>query len=109
MELQEVVQGLAEVVGRVKPRRAVVDSISVVRLLAGGPGAVTRPKEGAEDDAATGAAELAALGVGPAGDYVQGLDTERRLELRDQCASLLPRQGPVDVTASAWATIGRTP
>jgi SAM-dependent methyltransferase len=49
------------------------------------------------------------LGVGPAGDYVQGLDTERRLELRDRCASLLPRQGPVEVTASAWATIGRTP
>ncbi|MCU7728324.1 methyltransferase domain-containing protein [Actinoplanes sp. KI2] len=49
------------------------------------------------------------LGVGPAGDYVRGLDTERRLELRDRCASLLPQQGPVDVTASAWATIGRTP
>src|SRR3954468_22959044 len=37
VELQEVDQGLAEVVGRVRPRRAVVDSISVVRLLAGGP------------------------------------------------------------------------
>src|SRR3954469_5730333 len=35
VELQEVVQGLAEVVGRVKPRRAVLDSISLVRLLAG--------------------------------------------------------------------------
>src|SRR3954464_4116963 len=30
VELREVVQGLAEVVGRVKPRRAVVDSISTV-------------------------------------------------------------------------------
>jgi SAM-dependent methyltransferase len=48
------------------------------------------------------------LGVGPAGDYVQGLDTQRRLELRDRCASLLPRQGPVGIAASAWATIGRT-
>src|SRR5947209_12272694 len=37
VELQEVVQGLAEVVARFKPRRAVVDSISVVRLLAGTP------------------------------------------------------------------------
>jgi hypothetical protein len=48
------------------------------------------------------------LGVGSAGDYVQGLDVRRRAELRERCASLLPRQGPVDVTASAWATIGRT-
>jgi SAM-dependent methyltransferase len=47
------------------------------------------------------------LGVGPAGDYVQGLDTRRRSELRDRCASLLPRQGPVDIIASAWAAIGR--
>jgi circadian clock protein KaiC len=37
VELREVVQGLAEVVARVRPRRAVLDSISVVRLLAGGP------------------------------------------------------------------------
>src|SRR3954471_9408257 len=37
VELHEVIQGLAEVVARVKPRRAVLDSISVVRLLAGGP------------------------------------------------------------------------
>src|SRR4051812_32992039 len=37
VELRELVQGLAEVVGRVKPRRAVLDSISVVQLLAGGP------------------------------------------------------------------------
>src|SRR4051794_8753209 len=35
VELHEVIQGLAEVVARVKPRRAVLDSISVVRLLAG--------------------------------------------------------------------------
>jgi SAM-dependent methyltransferase len=48
------------------------------------------------------------LGVGPAGDYVQGLDPRQRAELRDRCASLLTRQGPIDVTASAWTTIGRT-
>jgi SAM-dependent methyltransferase len=46
------------------------------------------------------------LGVGPAGDYVQGLDAPRRAQLRDRCASLLPRPGPIDVTASAWAAIG---
>jgi N-acetylmuramic acid 6-phosphate etherase len=49
----------------------------VIALLAGGPGAVTRPKEGAEDDAATGAAELAALGVGPA-DAVVGISASGR-------------------------------
>ncbi|HKT01183.1 MAG TPA: class I SAM-dependent methyltransferase, partial [Rugosimonospora sp.] len=47
------------------------------------------------------------LGVGPAGDYIQGLDARRRAELRDRCASLLPPRWPVDVTASAWAAIGR--
>ena len=36
VELQDVIHGLAEVVRRVKPRRAVVDSIGAVRLLAGG-------------------------------------------------------------------------
>jgi SAM-dependent methyltransferase len=49
------------------------------------------------------------LGVGPAGDYVKGLDARRRAELRDRCASLLPRQEPIDVTAWAWATIGKSP
>jgi SAM-dependent methyltransferase len=48
------------------------------------------------------------LAVGPAGDYVQGLDERRRAELRDRCASRLPRQGPVDITASAWTATGRT-
>src|SRR4051794_16522363 len=33
VELHEVISGLAEVVARVKPRRAVVDSISIVQLL----------------------------------------------------------------------------
>src|SRR5438067_839621 len=50
---------------------------TVIALLAGGPGAVTKPKEGAEDDAATGAAELRALGVGPA-DAVVGISASGR-------------------------------
>ena len=49
----------------------------VIALLAGGPGAVTKPKEGAEDDAVTGAAELTALGVGPA-DAVVGISASGR-------------------------------
>jgi N-acetylmuramic acid 6-phosphate etherase len=48
-----------------------------IALLAGGPGAVTKPKEGAEDDAAAGASELAALGVGPA-DAVVGISASGR-------------------------------
>jgi SAM-dependent methyltransferase len=47
------------------------------------------------------------LGVGPAGDYVRGLDATRRDELRGRCASLLPQQGAVDITASAWTALGR--
>jgi SAM-dependent methyltransferase len=47
------------------------------------------------------------LGVGPAGDYVRGLDARRRDELRGRCASLLPQQGRIDITASAWTTLGR--
>jgi N-acetylmuramic acid 6-phosphate etherase len=49
----------------------------VIALMAGGPGAVTKPKEGAEDDAATGAAELQALNVGPA-DAVVGISASGR-------------------------------
>jgi SAM-dependent methyltransferase len=48
------------------------------------------------------------LGVGPAGDYVQGLDARCRAELRDRCAARLPQRGPVDICAAAWATMGRT-
>jgi N-acetylmuramic acid 6-phosphate etherase len=50
---------------------------TVIALLAGGPGAVTRPKEGAEDDAAAGAGELTALAVGPA-DAVVGISASGR-------------------------------
>jgi len=49
----------------------------VVALMAGGAGALTRPKEGAEDDAAAGAAELSALGVGPS-DAVVGISASGR-------------------------------
>lgn len=48
-----------------------------VALMAGGPSAVTKPKEGAEDDPAAGAAELRALGVGPA-DAVVGISASGR-------------------------------
>jgi SAM-dependent methyltransferase len=47
------------------------------------------------------------LGVGPAGDYVRGLDAKRTGELRERCASLLPAEGPVEVVASAWTALGR--
>ena len=49
----------------------------VIALMAGGPDAVTRPKEGAEDDPAAGAAELRALGVGGA-DAVIGISASGR-------------------------------
>ncbi|MEV6932610.1 class I SAM-dependent methyltransferase [Dactylosporangium sp. NPDC051485] len=47
------------------------------------------------------------LGVGPAGDYVKGLDAARRDALRARCATLLPRHGPIEITASAWTASGR--
>ncbi|MGH9036272.1 MAG: N-acetylmuramic acid 6-phosphate etherase, partial [Acidimicrobiia bacterium] len=49
----------------------------VLALLAGGEGAVTRPQEGAEDDAAQGAADLASLGIGPT-DAVVGISASGR-------------------------------
>jgi SAM-dependent methyltransferase len=48
------------------------------------------------------------LGVGPAGDHVQGLDEERRTELRERCRTLLP-QGPFEVRAAAWCAVGVVP
>jgi len=50
---------------------------TVIALMAGGPQAITKPKEGAEDDAAAGAAELLALGVGPS-DAVVGISASGR-------------------------------
>jgi N-acetylmuramic acid 6-phosphate etherase len=49
----------------------------VVALMAGGPDAITKPKEGAEDDPAAGADELLALGVGPS-DAVVGISASGR-------------------------------
>ncbi|HYH52065.1 MAG TPA: N-acetylmuramic acid 6-phosphate etherase [Acidimicrobiia bacterium] len=48
-----------------------------VALMAGGPEAVTKPKEGAEDDPVAGAAELLALGAGPS-DAVVGISASGR-------------------------------
>ncbi len=45
------------------------------------------------------------LGVGPAGGYVQGLDVDRRAELRERCRGVLP-PAPFVVSARAWAARG---
>lgn len=45
------------------------------------------------------------LGVGPAGQYVAGLDTERQARLRERCRDMLPT-GPFVVPALAWAARG---
>jgi N-acetylmuramic acid 6-phosphate etherase len=50
---------------------------TVIALMAGGPQAITQPKEGAEDDPAAGADELLALGVGPS-DAVVGISASGR-------------------------------
>ena len=42
------------------------------------------------------------LGVGPAGLYVAGLDSERQAQLRELCRTMLPTP-PFTVTASAWS------
>jgi SAM-dependent methyltransferase len=47
------------------------------------------------------------LGVGPAGAYVAALPPDRRAELRGHCQHLLP-EGPVEITATAWAVCART-
>ena len=46
------------------------------------------------------------LGVGPAGDYLAGLDAGARDELQAHCAERLP-PGAFDIEASAWAALGR--
>ncbi len=47
-------------------------------------------------------------GVGPAGAYVAQLDPQRRAELRERCADLLP-PAPFEITARAWVALGRVP
>ena len=46
------------------------------------------------------------LGVGPAGDYVAGLDAERRAELRERCREKLPA-APFKLDVRAWCARGR--
>lgn len=46
------------------------------------------------------------FGVGPAGAYVASLDSGRRTVLREHCRHLLP-VGPFEVSASAWAAVGK--
>jgi SAM-dependent methyltransferase len=46
------------------------------------------------------------LGVGPAGDYVAGLDPERREQLRERCRDRLPA-APFVLSARAWVARGR--
>ena len=45
------------------------------------------------------------LGVGPAGQYVRGLDSAGQMQLREQCRRLLPN-APFMLTAGAWAAAG---
>ena len=45
------------------------------------------------------------LGVGPAGDFVAGLDDEGRARLRELCQTKLP-EPPFDIRACAWAARG---
>lgn len=47
------------------------------------------------------------LGVGPAGDYVQSLDLQRRAALREECRSGFPAEGAFEVTAVAWVMRAR--
>jgi SAM-dependent methyltransferase len=46
------------------------------------------------------------LGVGPVGDYLRGLDDDRRTVLREHCRNLVP-PAPFTVTGSAWSVVGR--
>jgi len=45
------------------------------------------------------------LGVGPAGGYAAGLDSERLAKLRDRCREKLP-EAPFVLTSRAWAARG---
>jgi SAM-dependent methyltransferase len=45
------------------------------------------------------------LGVGPAGDYIARLDSERRTAVRERCRALLPA-APFVLTVRAWAARG---
>src|SRR5204862_29803 len=73
-----------------------------------GTGALTAElvrRVGADAVSAVDPWEPFALGVGPAGDYVAGLDATRRARLRERCRELLPLP-PFALTARAWAARG---
>ena len=46
------------------------------------------------------------LGVGPAGAYLASLAPDGQAALREQCRRLLP-DGPIDISATAWAAVSR--
>ncbi len=46
------------------------------------------------------------LGVGPAGQYVSGLDDARREAVCARCRELLP-DGPFPIESAAWVAVGR--
>jgi SAM-dependent methyltransferase len=46
------------------------------------------------------------LGVGPVGDYLDGMTHQRRSELREHCRAALPT-GPFEVSAAVWAVRSR--
>jgi SAM-dependent methyltransferase len=47
------------------------------------------------------------LGVGPAGSHVRSLTPARCAALRERCQQMLG-EGPVEISATAWAAISRT-
>ena len=48
------------------------------------------------------------FGIGPAGQYVRGLDDTSRQRLKDHCATKFPA-GSFDIQATAWAVRGLSP
>ncbi len=48
------------------------------------------------------------LGVGPAGAFAAGLDSERQSRLRERCRELLP-DAPFVIAARAWTAVGVRP
>ena len=87
----------------------------VVGLIAGGPGALTRAVEGAEDDPARGAADVEALNVG-ADDLVVGIATSGALPMcwvrsvRPDGAERRPSGSPATAPAcSAPRSTSRSP
>lgn len=48
------------------------------------------------------------LGIGPAGQFLAGLETQRQVAIRERCRASLP-EAPFAVQATAWAARGRVP